>query len=271
MDLDARAVELAVDHALADLLHGLLQRRRRRGEHRLDRPADLQPEAVQALLAFAQRRLGDDPRITAQHRRAVDRRARDAGRHRDRVGHHARQRALADLAGDQPAQERLLVLGRAGEELDDRVAPRRLRSSTGLLGDVLQREIDITNLQRRLGRRRREVLQRRPANTRAPLAQLAAQVGDGGLDLAGLQRAQRFAQQLGLALARAGRADGERGGGEIGEEHRCIVPHSRARSGDASGRVAATAPRSRCERERHRAERRASTARSARRGIGAAG
>ena len=99
--LDPGAVELPVDRPLAHLPHGLLQRGRGRGEHGRERPPDLEPERLQAGRALAQRDLGHGARVAAQHRRPVDRRARDPGRPGDGVGHHARERPLAQLAADQ--------------------------------------------------------------------------------------------------------------------------------------------------------------------------
>ena len=174
-------------------------------------------------LALAQRRLGHDASVAAEHRRPVDRRARDAGRGGDRVGHHAGQRALAQVAGHQPAQEGLLGRGRAGEQGRDRLAPRRLRAGPLQRGDAREGGVDLGDAELRRERRRRQLAQRRPADAGAPLAQLAAQEGDAGLDLPRAELAQRSAEQLGLALARAGRADGSGGGGELGEEHATIV------------------------------------------------
>ena len=93
-------------------------------EHRRERAADLQPDAaspsrpsVSATAATAAR----SPCSISARRTAV---AGTSGRLGDRVGHHAGERALAQLAADQPDEERLLVLGRAGEQLGDRRPPR---------------------------------------------------------------------------------------------------------------------------------------------------
>jgi hypothetical protein len=176
-------------------------------------------EALESGLALAERGLGDDARVAAQHVGPVDLRPRQAGGLSHRVGHHAGERALPDAAGDQRAQEALLRLGGASEEVVYRVAARGLRPGTGQRRNRLERRVDVVHLQARLVRGRRRVAQRRPAHAGAALAQLAAQVGDAGLDLVGGQPAQRVAEQLGLALARTGAGHGARDGCEVGEEH----------------------------------------------------
>ena len=58
-----------------------------------------------------------------QHERAAQHRGGDAGRGRDRVEHHALERALAQLAGEQPDEEGLL-LGRGRAEQPGQQRPR---------------------------------------------------------------------------------------------------------------------------------------------------
>ncbi len=58
------------------------------------------------------------------------RRTAGGGRSRglgDRVGHHPDQRALAQLAAEQAAQERLLDVGGGGEQRREQFGPARLR------------------------------------------------------------------------------------------------------------------------------------------------
>ena len=98
---------------------------RGRGEHRRDRPPDLEPERRQRLRAAAERRLGDRAEVAAQHQRPPHGRDRHAGRLGHRVADHRGQRALAQVAEHQRAQERLLGRRRARQQRAP--APRAAR------------------------------------------------------------------------------------------------------------------------------------------------
>ena len=108
---------------------GLLQRGldvgRGRGQHRRDRAPDLEPERRQRLRAvLAQRRRGHRAEIAAQHQRPPhrgDRHVRGLGH---RVADDRRQRALAQVAEDQRAQERLLGRRRPRQQRGQRRPPR---------------------------------------------------------------------------------------------------------------------------------------------------
>ena len=113
VDLHPRAVELRLENGRAaqavervgDVGRGL-------GEHRPDRPADLQGELLQrGLHRRSVRRGRDGGQVAAEHRRAPHHRGGHVGRLGDRVGHHAEQRALPQFTAEQPTQERLLVVG----------------------------------------------------------------------------------------------------------------------------------------------------------------
>ena len=54
--------------------------------------------------------------VAAQHGGAADEVEGDAGRLGDGVGHHALERALAQLAEEEPAEELPFRLGRPGEQ-----------------------------------------------------------------------------------------------------------------------------------------------------------
>ena len=88
----------------------------RRGEHREDRAEELEADVAQALLALGHRDLGGAREVAGEHQRAARELRRDAGRLRDRVDHQPGERALPQLAGEQPLDEVGLVLGRALEQ-----------------------------------------------------------------------------------------------------------------------------------------------------------
>jgi hypothetical protein len=110
--LDADTVKLPLDPRLpACLREGLAQRRLAGGEHRLQRPADLQPEPGESGAAAAERRLRRRRQRPAEHDRPPHLGPGHAGRPRDRVGHHPVERPLPQFPGEQPDEEELLLGG----------------------------------------------------------------------------------------------------------------------------------------------------------------
>ena len=104
-----------------------------------------------------------------------------------RLLHQRVERALAYGAGDHAPQPRLLVGGRAPEELGDRGRPRRLRSRPRQRRERLERLVHLrapsaSTTSAGGGQRRQPA----PAQPGAPLPQRAADVGRHRLDLVGL-------------------------------------------------------------------------------------
>ena len=118
VDLHAGAVELRLENrCAAEAFERFGDTGRGLGQHRADRAADPQGELRPAppsppVSAGG----GDRGQVAAEHRRATHRRGRDVRGLGHRVGHHAGQRALAQLAAEQAPQERLLDLGCRGEQ-----------------------------------------------------------------------------------------------------------------------------------------------------------
>ena len=105
-------------------------------EHRRDGREQREREAREAGGAFAQRGARDRAEAAAYiaaRRTSAD---RHAGRGRDRVDHHALERALAQLADQQADEELLLVGGRAREQ-----APQRLRAACRGAGAAHRRDV----------------------------------------------------------------------------------------------------------------------------------
>ncbi len=117
--LDPDAVDLPLRRGRADPVQGGGDVRRRGGEHGPDRPAHDQREAAQRgqRLGAAQRRLRHRGQRPAQLVRAPDllRGHRRGLGHR--VGHHALERALAEVTGQQPDQELAFAHRGPAEEL----------------------------------------------------------------------------------------------------------------------------------------------------------
>ncbi len=133
VQLHTHAVELGVEDRLTtkfgqrvpDVGRGL-------GEHRAHRTADLQPHGGQPGDALADRERRRARQVTGEHRRAAHVGQRDVGCLRHRIGHHPGERALAQLAAEQPAEKLLLLRGGRREQLAEQlllVAPASPRPS----------------------------------------------------------------------------------------------------------------------------------------------
>ena len=125
-----------------------------RGEHRQDRPEDLEADGAQTRLAVGHRDLRRARQIAREHQRAARDLHADPGGLGDRGGHHSGQRALSQLSGEQPAQEVRLLVGGASQQAGEQLATARRRSAAGDGLDRVDRAIDVTDRERRLRRRR---------------------------------------------------------------------------------------------------------------------
>ena len=112
---------------------------------------------------------------------------RDVGRLRDRVGHQRLQRSLPELAGQEPCEELLLRLRRAGRE--DRPALRAAppASPRPVVAPIFRSDAS-TSSTREHGRRsllRRTIAKRGPADADRRVRQLAREVRNGDRHLFG--------------------------------------------------------------------------------------
>ena len=157
----------------ADLGQRLGDARRAGRQHRPHRPADLQAErAASASLPPASAAAATAP---SEPRSIIARRTSATGTEAapgDRVGHHPFQRALPQLAGQQPEQEPLLGPGGPAEQLTDQRLARRRRPLPGHRPDRGERRVHLGQGQRGRSRGREPAPQRRPADPDLPLRQL---------------------------------------------------------------------------------------------------
>ena len=229
--LDPDAVELGVDgERCLDLLDTGSDVGSRAGEHRPDRSADEQAEVLERLGPTGQRGARDRSGRRAEHGRAAYGLQVEVGGGRDGVEHHRVEGALADVAGDQVAQEHLLGLGQATEQRRHRVAARTHRAGPGQRADLLQRRVDLDQPDGRLLGRLRQLGERAPAQAGAALAQRAGEVRRCDVDLLAPgvgHLAQQVGDQLALGQPRAG--GGDLGGDvdEMCEQHgaHCVRRH----------------------------------------------
>jgi signal recognition particle subunit SRP54 len=178
MGLDPDAVELPLHRRLrrafgrgapADLGQGVGDARSAGGEHRPDRSADLQAEGVQGVTAARQRGGGHRAERAAHHHRPANLGHRYRSRAGDGLGHHAFQRALPQLTGEQAIQKLLLGLGSPAEQLADQRLPRGRRPLAGDRADRGEPGVYLAQRQRGGGRRDEPAPQRGPAHADLPL------------------------------------------------------------------------------------------------------
>jgi hypothetical protein len=220
--LHSGAVQLRLENALAaELFQRLAHACGGLRQHRADRTAHLQGERVQCHRSAGQACRGDRSKVAAQHRRAPYRGGGNLRRGGDGIGHHAGQRALAQLAGQQPTQERLLDFGCRREQSADQLGAPRLRALAGYGADRREGGVDIGHGQAWLSRGRRQRPQSRPADTDLALRQLSGKPGHDDRDQLGIGFG--LAQQLGdpcdLGQPRRRAANVSRGRRHIDQQH----------------------------------------------------
>jgi hypothetical protein len=152
--LEPRAVELPLDRGGTDARERVVQVVSRLREHRLDRAQNCEPEARQPLRALAERRRRDRSELAGEHDRPPHLRGREVCGPRDRLDHDPLERALPELAQEEPDEEALLRLGRAREESRQLVAARGLGPRSRDARDARRGRVDVEQLKRR-GRRSR--------------------------------------------------------------------------------------------------------------------
>ena len=225
MDLDPDPVQLHVDRELAAA--GLGQRGLEVGsagrEHREHRPADLEPEPGQRLLAAGERRDRDGGGRPGQHRGAAYGGQRHGCCRRDRLLDQGVEGSLADRAGDGSPEPGLLVGGRPTEQLGHRGRTRGLGARAGVGGDRVERLVHLEHGQGGGVGGLRRLAQPAPAQAGAALAQTAGEVGRDRLDLVGLGLRERLGQRSDLGLAGTGGGDSLGGGDDVGEQHGPIL------------------------------------------------
>ena len=150
----------------------------RLGQHRLDgleRPKDELRQAPRRRRRARPR--ATDAEVAGEHRRAADAAGRHAGGARDRVDQDAFERALAQLAEQQPDEEILLVARRAAEQLAQQRGARVGRSGAGERRDAFEGGVDFDESSdgASAGGTSRIPESSGAANLHPPLARLAAQ------------------------------------------------------------------------------------------------
>ena len=145
MHLDPGSVELPLHRRRHDPVECRDQVGRRRGQHRLHRPADDQPHAAQALDTVAEADLGQRAGISQQHQRPPHLLHRHVDGEGDGVGDHGLKRALPQVAQHQPAQEVLLVGNRPAEQAVEQSPALGLRAGSGHRSQPVEGGVDVSH------------------------------------------------------------------------------------------------------------------------------
>ena len=149
VDLDPGAVELVLQRRLAQLV----ERHRRRPrpsprQHRVHRPEELGGEARELRGSPRQRRPGYAGQVARHHPGPPHRSGGHLRGARHRLDHQPLERALAELAHDQPEEEALLCPRGAGEELtQEALALGRRALARGHSGDPFEDRIHLRELE----------------------------------------------------------------------------------------------------------------------------
>ena len=217
--LDADAVELPLDQRKLVARHGVAHALGRGGEHREDRPEELESDLAQPFLTRRHGDLGRPGEVTREHQGPPRHLEWDFGRLRHRVRHHPGEGALAKLAGEEPLDEPRLV-GRRPPKSSPRISfrlaadPLPVASLTAEIAPSSSATVsDACSAGRTL-----HAVHRSVPDADAALARHAGQKADGDRDLAGLERPQEVGEDRDLPGARTGAADLARGGDDIREQ-----------------------------------------------------
>lgn len=230
MGLDPHAVELPLDRGgRTGLLQGGGHAGRALREHRRDRPPDLQVERLQLRDAAAERGRADGGQRAAQGQGPAHLGRGHVRGHGDRLDHHPVERSLAQLARQQPVQERLLLPGEGAEQLAEQLTARRLRTGARLRLDAFEQGVDLRQGRRGDLTRLGEVGQAPPAHPDLALRQLTRQVGDGDLGLVRSHPAEQLGEVPDLGEPSRVRGDGRGRPGKVDQQHTVILPHHSAR------------------------------------------
>ena len=225
------------------------------GEHRAQRPADLEADLGESLLAVEEGSGGDRAGEARQHDGAAD----EGLGHVGGPGHRGQEDpvggSLAQLAGDQPHQPSLLVRGGAAEQLGDRGRAGGRRPGPGEAGHPGEQLVDLEDLQVGLLGWGGQVAQPPVADADGALRQGAGEVVGGDADQAfpvggrevggwgvagrGVVRrtvllaggdprrlAQRVCELVDLGQPRPGGGDGGGGLDHPGQPHGSSVPQT---------------------------------------------
>ncbi|CAM5602702.1 hypothetical protein SVIOM342S_00311 [Streptomyces violaceorubidus] len=225
--LDADAVQLLLHGRGAQLADRLGDRGRAVRQHRQHGPADGEPEPVQGAGTVRQQGLRHRLERTREHHRAPYVRRGNVRRRGQALDGGRVQGALADLPGEQPGQEALLVLRGRAHQLADQPGPLGLRTGAGDRAEPGEPGVRVPHGQRRGIGRRDRAAQHLPADADPALREPSGQIRDDDRHVCRLRLAEQLREQDGLAGPR--RRGGDLPGhlGQPGKQHAVMVHRGR--------------------------------------------
>ena len=188
-----------------------------------------QEEAREPRVAFGQRDARDRSQRAGQHRRAADPRRRKIRGASDGVDEHAFERALPQVARDEPHDEILLVARRAGEQPPEDLSFGVRRARTGRRANAGQRLVDLREVEGGMAGRR-DVTRRVEGGAAKPdpaLSWCAAEKGGRDLDFVRGGPLEQRGETIDLFQASARPRDAGGGLDKLREPHPVIVAQMR--------------------------------------------
>ena len=177
------------------------------------------PDAAEPLLPFGHRDLGRSRQIARQHQRTTRDLTGHAGGPGDGIGHHAGERTLPELTGEQPPQERGFRRGGAAEQVGEQDPARARRAGAGGALDLVDRPIDVCHCKRSvLGWVGIDAVHGRVADADPPLTRDAGQETDADRHLVRVELPQQLGEDRDLARPRARLADEPRCSDHVGQQ-----------------------------------------------------
>ena len=221
MHLDTGAVELVFERGFAELGQGFGDVGRGLGEHRLDRPEQLDPEAREPRSSVDERGPRHGGQVAREHRSTAHQVGLEPGGPRHGFGHESLERPLSQLADQQPEQEFLLVPGRAREQLAQQAVLRLGRALAGGVGEALELGVDLGELYGRCSGRALgpHSLEGGVPDADPSLPGGAREKGDRGFDFLRSGLLQRGGEQVDLREPAARLGDAAGGLDEVVEAH----------------------------------------------------
>jgi hypothetical protein len=185
VDLNASAIELPFEREIVrDGGPGLVEIGGRLRQHRLDRLKDLNGESLQPRLAVDERRVRHRRKRAGHHRRSPDSGRGYVARAGHRFEQHAFERALSELAHQQPGQEVLFLAGGFAQQIAQQARPLSRRPSSSRTGDPSKGLVHVDERERGSVSRfcRLRLPDRRVPQSHPPLTRLAGKKTDGDVD-----------------------------------------------------------------------------------------
>ncbi len=183
--LDARAIEFVFERRLAELVQSLVEVGGRPGQHRPNRLKRPHDERVKRAVASAHRRRRHWRERPGEHGRPPETGRRDIPGTRRGLEQHRFERALAQLAVQEPDEKVLLVPCGPPQQIAQDSGFRGRRSRPGMGRDAFEGGIDVAEVERgSLGRcRRARLVDGSATNPDPSLTRGAAQIGNRDLEL----------------------------------------------------------------------------------------